>query len=850
MIRALLDSLRYAARTLARRPGFAATAALTLALGLGGSSALFTFVNAVLLRPLPYRDPDRLVRVTNVLPQFHAEMAGSGDYVDWRDRNRSLASIAAFSDGDSVTLVGRGERERLSAARVTASFLPTLGVVPAWGRDLLPEEDRPGGPKAVVLTDRLWRRLFSDAAPGRLVTLELDGALHAVVGVLPAAFVFPGRPEVDLLLPLALDEINDRLRGRQVIVTVVGRLGPDVSIEEAHAELKGIQAAANAGQGAGPRGAVITGDAPDLAPRGAADTASDTPLSPLQSEPVAAPPAFDLLLKVVPLQQALVADVRPALLLFSIAVGLVLAVACANVANLLLARAAARQQEMAVRAALGASRGRLVGLLIAESTLIALIGGALGLLLASGATSALVSLMPAELASALRSTGGIRLDGRVLGFALALSLLTSLLAGLLPALLASRTNPAERLRDAGPSASPGAGRRRLRGMLVGAEIALAFVLLAGTHLLVRSFQRLTALDPGFEAEQVLTVALDLDEAHHPKPEEGPVFFARLIDRIRVLPGVDYAAAGDSLPLKPFSTIMIGLEAEGRPRAREGQGPDFAVCAITPDYFRTMGITLVRGRPFAMDDRAGAAPVAIVNATLARRLWGTDDPVGQRLRFGPPEEPWVTVVGVTADVRHEELEREPRAAAYRPFAQAGRRFAFVALRGRADPAGLVASVRREVAALDPGLAVHDVATMRQRLRDAVAPRRFNTLLLGAFAGTALLLAVVGLYGALTYAVTERTRELGIRMAIGASASRIRALVLGEGLRAVGGGILVGGAAALLAGGFLRGAVFGVAPPSPATFIVVPALLLVAGLAACLVPARRATLVDPITALRAE
>jgi len=840
----LTTDVRQALRALAARPVFAMAATLTLALGIGGSTAIFGFVNAVLLRPLPYADPGRLVFITNVIPQLRAELTGGGDYLDWRDRSRSLAGLAAYSSGDSVTLTGRGEARRIPAVRVSASFLPTLGVAPAAGRNFRPEEDRPRAAKAALVTQRLWRRLFPDAAPGNHErSLELGGAPHTIVGVLPAGFVFPGHPEIELLLPLALDEPSERARGRQSLVQVIGRLRPEVTVEQARQELEAIQAAAVAAAPAAPRGGVmVTGAAPPLlGPRPTAD-------APVRSPNAKRPYGFDMFLKIVPLQRALVADLRPALLLFSAAVGLVMLMACANTANLLLARAAARQPEMAVRAALGAGRGRLVRQLLTESAVLGLLGGAAGLLVAALLISALLALMPPETAAAFR-TAAVRVDPGVLLFALLLSLATSVVFGLAPALLGAGVEAGDGLRVGNRSASPGAGRRRLRRLLVTAEVAVAFVLLVGGGLLVRSFLRLTALDPGFRSPQVVTVAIELDRTQYPAADSQLAFFERLLERVHALPGVVSAAAGDSLPLKPFSMVMIGAAAEGEPAATTGRGPELAVCAVTPEYFRALGMTLRRGRPFLASDRPGAPEVAIVNETLARQMWGTADPVGKTLRF-PHAPTGAAVVGVLADVRHEGLETPPRGVVYRPFAQDPRRFAFVAVRAPVDAGGLVSALRREVASLDRGLAVHDVATMDRRLADAMAPRRFNTLLLGAFGLVALLLSAVGLYGVMAHAVTERTRELGIRIAVGAAPSQVRALVLRQGLVMAAGGAAIGAGAAVAASRALRGSLYGVGPTDAATFVVVPVLLLAVCAIACELPARRATRVDPAVALRAE
>jgi putative ABC transport system permease protein len=840
----LTMDVRQALRALAARPVFTAAAVLTLALGIGGSTAIFGFVSAVLLRPLPYADPDRLVSVTNVIPQMRAELAGGGDYLDWQDRSRTLAAIAAYAPSDSVTLTGRGEPRRMPAARVSSTFLPTLGIAPAAGRNFISEEDRPHGAGAVLVTSRLWRQLFPDAVPGEERSLEIDGSLHAIVGVLPAAFVFPGHPEIDLLLPLALDEPSERGRERQKIVQVIARRRADATIAQVRSELEAIQATAVAAAPPAARGPImVTGAAPGaLAPRPDVDAPAPEPRAKRAF-------GFETFLKVVPLQQALVADVRPALLLFTAAVGLLLLLACANTANLLLARAAARQPELAVRAALGAGRGRLARQLLTESAVLAILGGTAGVLVAGVVISGLLALMPPELGTAF-SSAAVRVDTRVLVFAVLLSLATSLVFGLAPALLAARVEAGDALRAGVRSASPGAGRRRLRALLVAAEVAVAFVLLAGSGLLVRSFLRLTALDPGFRPDRVVTVAVELERTRYPTPAAQLSFFERLLERVHGLPGVESAAAGDSLPLKPFSMVMIGASVEGDAPPPPGRGPELAVCAVTPDYFRALGMTLHRGRAFADSDREGTPEVAIVNETLARRLFGAADPIGKRVWFARSEGKGVAVVGVVADARHEGLEAQPRGVVYRPLTQDPRGFAFLAVRTPVEPGALVSALRREVAWLDRGLAVHDVATMGRRLDDALATRRFNTVLLGAFGLVALLLSGVGLYGVMAHAVTERTRELGIRIAIGAAPRQVRSLVLRQGMAMAVLGAAVGAAGAVAGSRALQGALYGVRPTDAVTFLAVPVILLAVCGIACELPARRATRVDPAVALRAE
>jgi putative ABC transport system permease protein len=844
-MRALASDLRAAIRALAARPLFTAVAVLTLALGIGANSAIFSAVQAVLLRPLPYRDPERLIWITDEVPEFQGEMVGGADYLEWRDNSRLLASIAAWDDGSPLTLKGRERPERLRGARVSAGFLSTLGVQPAQGRSFLPNEEKLHGGNPAILTQRLWQRLFG-AAPFREESLRLDNEVYTVVGVLPPGFMFPRDADIDLLIPLALDEAVERSRQRMSIVQVIGRLQPGVTLEQARGELKAIQdralaaaqKAADAGSsgpggpggpggppgGGGRRIAVRIGGPPGAGPR------------PTLPEPI---------LRVSTLREHLVGDVRPALLLMLGAVGLVLLIACANVANLLLARATARRQEIAVRAALGASRGQLIRLLLAESAVLGLLGGACGLLLAVGALRPLLAAMPAGLAAGLFRQTPVGVDGPVLAFTLLLAVGSAVLFGLAPALTAARPDLQNPLRE---GARGGSGP--VRGLLVVAEVALAVVLLAGAGLLLHSFLRLQAVDPGFDPERVLTLAVDLDPQRYPAPAARSGYYQDLAGRVRALPGVESVAYGDSLPLTDIHMVLRGIEVEGKPRLDPEQQPMVGVTAVSPDYFRTLGIRLVRGRGFTGQETAGAPPVAVISQSMARKLWGADDPVGRRFRRGRQPE-WMTVVGVAADIKHEGLDdASPLVQMYRPFPQEPRPFAFLAVRSTADPATVVRSVRNEVLTFDRDVPVYDVATLRERLDTSVAGRRFNLALLGLFALLALVLAGVGLYGVLAYGVAERTHEIGIRMALGAERQRVLALILRQGLTLAAAGIAIGLPASLLVGRALRSSLFGVTAADPATLALIPLGLLAVALLAAWLPARRATRVDPMVALRNE
>jgi putative ABC transport system permease protein len=551
------------------------------------------------------------------------------------------------------------------------------------------------------------------------------------------------------------------------------------------------------------------------------------------------------------LHEHLVGKVRPALLLLAGAVGFVLLIACANVAHLLLARAAARRREIAIRAALGAGQGRLVRHLLTESAVLGLAGGAAGLLVALWGARLLVALTPGDLAGVLLPQVQVGLDGPVLLFTVALSLATSLLFGLAPALAAARVDLRAPLQATAKSALG-----RGRGFLVAAEVALAAILLVGAGLLLRSFARLQAVDPGFRPERVLTLALDLSSGGgYGEPAAQTAFLAELTRRVAALPGVRSAAFGDSLPLARALRMLRGLRVENRPAKDPREQPEVMLSAVSPAYFQTLGIALLHGRAFDGRDTGGsggatAPPVAIVNRTLARSFWGGEDPVGKRIRFGPPSRPWVTVVGVATDVHREDLATAPKAELYLPFLQQPSPFGFLAVRTQGDPAALTAAVRRQVRALDADLPVFDVSTLEQRLAASVAARRFGLLLLGAFAALALALAAVGLSGVIAYAVSERTREIGIRMALGADRGDVLSLVVGKGLAMAAAGVLIGLPVAFGLSRYLASALYGIAPSDPVTYLLIPVVLLTAALFAAYVPARRATRVDPVVALRAE
>jgi len=855
----LIADLRTAFRALRARPAFTMVAVITLALGIGANSAIFSVVHAVLLRPLPFRDPERLLWITGEIPDLHFEMVPGADYLEWRDNSRLLAAVTAWDSPVWLLYQGRdgGEPpERLQGARIAPSFLDTLGVRPALGRSFLADEGKLDGGRPVILTHRLWQRLFGVGTPLKEQSLRLDDGVHTVVGVLPPGFLFPRGADVDLLLPLVLDEPLERGRQQMTIVQVIGRLKPGVTLAQARAELKTIQdrSVAAAEQAAesnppGPGGPGGTGGTGGLGGPGGPRGGGGMQISirrggpPGARSPGRGPRLPQPLLKVTSLREWIVGDIGPALLLMLGAVGLVLLIACANVANLLLARATARRQEIAIRAALGAGRDQIIRLLLAESLLLGLLGGLCGLLLAFAALRPLVAMMPAGLAADLFRQTPVGIDGTVLAFTLLLAVGSAVLFGLAPALAAARADLQNPLKEGARSGSAGA-----RSALVVAEMALAVVLLVAAGLLLHSFVRLQAVDPGFDAERVLTLGIDLDAQRYPSPASRSAIFQELAGRLGALPGVEAASYGDSVPLTGVSMILRGLRAEGRPLIDPEQQPEVAVTTVGPGYFRALGIRLVRGRGFTERDTAGAQPVAVISEKMARIFWGDEDPLGRIFHRGPIA---VTVVGIAADIKHDGLDdRSARVQMYSPFLQSPRSSSFLVVRAKAAPAGLVRGVRSAVLGIDRNIPVYNVATLRERLDAAVADRRFNLTLLALFSLLALVLAGVGLYGVLGYMVTERTHEIGIRMALGAERQRVLLLILRRGLALAALGIAVGLPASLLAGRVLRSSLYGISTADPATLVLIPLTLLAVALLAAWLPARRATRVDPIVALRNE
>ena len=797
-----LQDLRFSLRMLGRNPAFTAVAVLALALGIGGNAAIFSVVDGVLLKPLALPAADRLV-VTQAV--------SVPDFLDWREQSRVFSGMAAWN-ATGLNWTGRSEPQRLRAALVSPGFFSTLDVGPALGRAFSAAEHRPGGPQAVVLADGLWQRAFG-GDPGVLGrALTLGGASYTVVGVLPRNFRFVGT--ADVWVPYRFDDPASYNRGSNFL-SVVARLAPGVSLRRARTEMADIVARLER-----------------LHPENAGRSVQWTPLP-----------------------EELVANVRRALLALLAAVGLVLLIACADVANLLLARAAARRREIAVRTALGASRWQLVRQLLAESLLLSLAGGGLGLLLAAWGVRYVAALHVAKLPL---PTEALRIDSTVLLFTLGLALATGLLFGLAPALRTSRTDTQQVLREGGRSGAADRSGASLRRGLVIVEIALALALLAGAGLLVRSFARLAGVDPGFRPDHLLTFRLSLPEAKYKTPESQAAFFDEVLGRLAAASGVRAVGATSVLPFGgSWSTGGLNVEGYQPPPNQPGAWGDIRI--VTPGFFQALGVPLLKGLPFTAENGPEAVPVAVVDEEFVRRYWPRTDPLGKRVAFpANPGQPtrWMQVIGVVGHTKHEGLDADARIQLYLPYRQAAKAVGrgvpamSFAVRTGGDALGAANSVRAIVHAVDRDLPVYALDSMENLLASSVAQRRFSMILLGVFSGLALLLASIGIYGVMSYSVAQRGHELGVRMALGAAKPAVVGLVLRQGMTLALCGLAIGLAGAFALTRLLASQLFSVRATDPPTFVLVTALLAVVALLANLLPALRATRVDPVVALREE
>jgi putative ABC transport system permease protein len=805
-LEATWQDLRYGARMLWKKPSFTLIAVITLALGIGANTAIFSVVNAVLLRPLPYPEPARLIRLWESNPGrgWPEFSVAAPNFEDWRKQQAVCSQLAAY-ETTTFNLTGSGEPERVAALGVTASLFPALGVLPARGRNFLPAEEQAGGNRVAILSDGLWQRRFG--ADPQLIgrQIQLNGESYTVVGVMPPLFQLTRGTEV--WVPLMLDQAVYPWRADRSNHTlqVIGRLKQGVSLTQAQAAMDTIAhrleqqyPKSNAGWGVRIR------------------------------------TFYDW---VVPEQ------IRRSMLVLFAAVGFVLLIACANVANLLLARASSRQREMAVRAALGASRARVMRQLLTESLLLAGLGGLAGTLLALWGAR----ILKASTALNIPRLDETRLDLRVLGFTLIVSLLTGLIFGLAPAWQASKLDLNETLKEGGRSGGSGA-RHRLRGAMVVGEVALALVLLVGAGLMIRSFAQLQNVPLGFAPQNVLTMQVYLPTSKY--GQGAPVnFFNQLLERLRAVPGVTDAAAVTQPPLAGSVGWTQEITLEGREAAPADAKLSVRTFAITPRYFQTMGIPLLQGRDFTAQDRRDAPLTFIVSEAFARRFWPNENAIGKRFRtdafnlFG-------TVVGVVGNVRNVSLDDEGGAAFYFSQSYIGLSGLVVVVRTVAPPETMTAALRARVHSLDRDLPVYNVRTLEQLVAKAAGQPRFQTLLLGLFGTAALLLAAIGIYGVMAYAVTQRTHEIGVRMALGAQARDVRALVVRQGMRLALVGVALGLALAFGLTRFLKGLLYQVSTTDALTFVLIPSLLVGVTLLACYVPARRATKVDPTVALRSE
>ncbi len=812
------QDVRYSLRTMRKNGAFTLTALLTLALGIGGNTAAFSVIHAVLLKPLRYGDPDRLVQVTADYPRRNVwnTTFTKQQFDEVRKATQSFTGLGAFLwSQENVTISGNSEPEALKAARVSANFLNILGIAPIVGRGFLPEEEERSGPPVAMISARLWKRRF-DGNPQIIgETVDLNSTPYTIIGVLPQTFTFPF-PSVDVwvtkpsewsVLPPRSWDISTSLIG-------FGRLKPGMSLERARAEMNVLN----------------------------------------RQYAMADPGKYVARMQVAWLSDQVVASVRPTLWILFGAVGFVLLIGCANVAGLLLARARSRSREFAVRAAVGAPRGRLIRQLLAESVVLSSIGGVLGLLLAKWALSAITHI------SALNLPGvaGIRLDGNVLGFATALSVLTGLLFGVFPAWQISRPDVADTLRQSSAAAASGKSDRSrvfavdMRGLLVVGQIALSTVLLIGATLLMKSFARLQSVDPGFQPENLLTAKIALPPARYDTGLKRVAFIDEFVRRVEAIPGVRSAALAMSLPTT--SWLRTNIQIEGKPwEADPGNWPSVQIQSVTPGYFRTLGIPIERGRQFATRDNSfGSPPAVIINESFARRFWpaypGGQDPVGQHLREGADRTDWVEIVGIVADVHEGGLAMDTLPEFYVPCVIHPPQTAYLVVRTQGDSLQFVSAVRKQVQAIDPDEPLSDVGTMDKVLASTLGQRWLATLLVASFAGVAALLAVIGIYGVIGYSVAQRSQELGIRRALGAQQSDILRLVLSHALSLAVAGVVIGVFGAFVLMRVVRGLLYHISATDPMTFIATGVLFVLIALGASFIPARRAARIEPMAALR--
>ncbi len=813
----LLKDIRYGLHMLVKQPWFTVVAVLTLALGVGANSAIFSIVNSLLLNPLPYRDSGQLAIIWSHSPGANVDKdwPSPGQYQAIK-ANSTVFEDIALVHGRSLNVGGLSNPTRAGAIDASSNFLPLLGAKPLMGRLFLPEEDTPDRPKTVILSNAFWRREFGGNENVLANSLMLNGEKYQIVGVMPAGFsvgyeVVPtvaSVPEPDLFMPLPMSA-EDRQEQGDENYNLVARLKPGASITQAQSEL-------------------------DVATRRLAEQFPDS---------YPATRRFSFSIK--PLLEQVVGDVRRPLILLLAAVGCVLLIACANVANLLLTRATAREREIAIRSALGAARIRIIRQLLTESVLLSIVGGILGLLLAYWLLDVLRWLSPNN----IPRLPAIRMDGRVLAFTSLISVLTGVLFGMVPALRTSNLKLSESLKEGARNVA-GGRHEKLRKLLVISELALSLVLLISAGLLIRSFMSVERVNPGFNAQNVMGMRLSVAGTSY-KGDRRQIFYSELLERVRRLPGVQSAAIADNLPLSGgIGWGSISIEGYQPSNGQDMIQSDARVAGV--GYFETMQIPLLNGRLFDEHDTEKSAQVIVIDEKMARSYWPNSNPLGGRIKFGAPESknPWMTIVGVVGSVKQYDLESEGRVTMYFPASQALGSTMYLVARTSTAPSSVAATVTSEVRSMDPNVPIFDVRTMDQRLSESLARRRFAMLALGVFAGLALLLTIIGIYGVISYSVAQRTNELGIRLALGASQFDVLRLVLSAGLKMALVGIASGIVISFAVTRFLSSLLFGVRPTDFFTFGALSLLLIVVSLLACYLPARRATKVDPLVALRYE
>jgi len=809
-MKTLLQDIRYGLRMLLKSPSFTLIAVITLALGIGANTAIFSLVNSVLVRPLKYKEPDQLVMVWEDESSvgFPRDTPAPGNYADWKSQNQSFEDMAAMDERD-YDLTGEGEPEKLPAFGVTSNFFSLLGVNPALGRNFTAEEDKPGASKVAIISYSLWQTRFGadQSIIGRKVLL--NGEPYTVVGVMPQGFQFESA-DTKLWVPIALTS-EDLANHNRHYLKVVARLKPNVTVAQANADVKGITQ----------RFAASDPDQPE---------------------------GFSAL--VVPLHEQLTGESRSPLLLLLVAVGFVLLIACANIAGVLLSRAAARQREMAVRAALGASRWRIVRQLLTESVLLGSAGGVLGLLLAMWALAFLQQLIP----PGIRESTTLVLDLPVLCFTLGISMLTGVIFGLAPALQASKTDLNEALKQGSGRTGFGAGQRRLRNAFVISEMALALILLVGAGLLIQTLSKLREQYSNMRPESALTLRTVLSEERYPEHAQRTAFYNQVLERVKNLPGVVSAGFTTSVPLV-WKGGSNNISLEGR-QPEPGVKWTANHRQVSSGYFQAIGMALKQGRLFTDQDNEHAMPVAIINETMAQQYWPGENPLGKRFKMGGPnsDATWMTIVGIVADVRQMSTDAPTRPEMYMPYSQIPYYSLFaprdLVIRTTLAPTSLVPAVRQAIHEVDPNEPVSDIRTLAEVLQQETAQRRVGMILLAVFAGLALLLASLGIYGVLSYFVVQHIPEIGVRMALGAQRKDVLKLIIGKGMKLVLAGIAIGLAGSFALTRLIKSLLFGISAFDPLTFVAVAALLMLVALLACYLPARRATRVDPMVALRYE